>query len=137
MANLKYNEETKIISFRVPVSKIPTFREKVNNILLDMKENIVVDAKDIISKVPKERLNRIRNLRIKKPTVYLDDFEIRTSAPKHIEVDFEISINEPTKSIDIDLVLPKIKDCDCKLDENGFLRRGKIKCTKTKSQHKF
>lgn len=28
------------------------------------------------------------------------------------------------------------KECDCKL-ENGLLRRGKIKCTKTKSEHKF
>ena len=27
--------------------------------------------------------------------------------------------------------------CDCHLDSKGLLRRGKIKCTKPKSEHKF
>lgn len=41
-------------------------------------------------------------------------------------------------------VIPEFKedyqfqnDCDCKLDENGLLRRGKIKCKKSKEEHKF
>jgi hypothetical protein len=40
MRKLKYNEETKIISFRVPVTKIPEVREKVNQILFGIKEEL-------------------------------------------------------------------------------------------------
>lgn len=40
MAKLKYNEETKIVSFRIPVSKIPIIRKLVNDELLDIKKEI-------------------------------------------------------------------------------------------------
>ena len=99
MANLKYNEETKIISFRVPISKIKIVREKVNNILLDLKEDIHVVEFLIDEK-------KIKNF-------------IKKEIPKYVE-NFNAKNN-----------------CDCCIDENGLLRRGKIKCTKSKSEHKF
>ncbi|AIX11859.1 hypothetical protein [Flavobacterium phage V157] len=86
MANLKYKEETKIISFRVPISKIPRIRKLVNKELSGIKEEL---------ERPEFPENR-------------NDFA----------------------------QIKKVK-CDCKLDENGLLRRGKIKCTKSKSEHKF
>lgn len=34
-------------------------------------------------------------------------------------------------------IVKSIQKCDCYLDSNGLLRRGKIRCIKPKSEHKF
>lgn len=99
MANLKYKEETKIISFRVPISKIPRIRKIVNDELSDIKEEV-------------ER-------------------------PEFPENRNDLSVKNSIKAQKvIDKLLDSLK-CDCFLDSSGFLRRGKIKCTKSKSEHKF
>jgi hypothetical protein len=42
------------------------------------------------------------------------------------------------KASDVVMTIKKEKkDCDCFLDGNGLLRRGKIRCIKSKSEHKF
>lgn len=99
MRKLKYNEETKIISFRVPVTKIPEVREKVNNILLGIKENMhtvefVIDEK------------KIKNFIKKEIPKYKENYKFQN-------------------------------ECDCYLDAAGFLRRGKVKCVKSKKEHNF
>lgn len=111
MANLKYNEETKIISFRIPVSKIPIVREKVNSILLDIKEKVVIEFK-------------------------VDDKKIEAIAKKTYKKlckNSGVDSKEKFKVVTFDVK----KECDCRLDENGLLRRGKILCKKSKAEHKF
>jgi len=103
MAKLKYNEETKIISFRVPVSKIPIIKKSVNKLLFEFK--ILVDNERQIIEFPKSLFKKNNSL----------DKEL----PKYTEYyNFE-------------------NKCDCFIDASGFIRRGKIKCNKTKMQHKF
>lgn len=43
-----------------------------------------------------------------------------------------VDSNEEVKSSTFE----NLRDCDCKI-ENGLLKRGKIKCTKSKAEHKF
>lgn len=82
MANLKYGEETKVISLRVPVSRIAE-----------------------VKKLVKEFLSSEQDAGLK---------------------------NEAVKLAEVN----KSK-CDCYLDDLGLLRRGKTKCSKSKSEHKF
>lgn len=107
MANLKYNEETKIVTFRVPESKVKVFREKVNAILKSFKPTESNNFSDIIKS--KKEIDKIISTQIGVPEKLLIKKEIPTTEKK----------------------------CDCYLDSNGFLRRGKIKCTKSKKEHKF
>lgn len=107
MAKLKYQEETKIISFRVPVSKILEIREKVNEILTGIKDEVHRDG-----------------------GVTLE----RPEFPEDIK---DLSVQNAIKAQAVMKQLFDRLKCDCFLDANGFLRRGKIKCTKTKNEHKF
>lgn len=82
MANLKYGEPTKLISFRIPVSKIDFIKEKLNSLLSES-----------------------------------------------VEIKTDVIVDKSKKSIQ--------SKCDCFLDSSGFLRRGKTKCSKPKSEHNF
>jgi len=77
----------------------------------------------------KEEVSEIRNvLKTARSTIrkivpkveFIDDIEqVKTPIPKYKE-DYQFQ-----------------NDCECKLDDKGLLRRGKIKCTKRKEEHKF
>lgn len=68
-------------------------------------------------------------------------FEIKIALENEFEVRFPVEmvvINKPCSMgmSELFLVSTDDSDCDCKL-ENGLLKRGKIKCKKTKEEHNF
>ena len=73
-------------------------------------------------------------------------FELKNipSLKRYLEIKeaLENQIEVKDSKIEIKLIKeqkPKVKvnSCDCKLDTNGLLRRGKIKCSKPKEEHNF
>lgn len=78
------------------------------------------------------------------PENKVDDFK---KSVKKILSYYEVVFSNPEKIIksqEHQKNVPVFQDnyqfqnnCDCKLDENGLLRRGKMLCKKSKSQHDF
>lgn len=107
-AKKKYGEETKMVCHRVPITLVNAFKKHCAKFLMEVN---IFEAVDEALKDRKDLANQ--------------------EIPSFIKG----GIYNADSSI-----IPSIEEenfCDCKLDENDLLRRGKIKCTKTKDEHNF
>lgn len=108
----KYNEKTVMMTFRIPKSQKDAVKKIVGDHMVKfLKGN--VDVQENPSPVEKAISEKLKGgTSIVHPKISLEKPNLPTG---------EKNINK----------------CDCSLDVNGLLRRGKIKCLLSKKDHNF